>query len=135
MKRRGERKRALGTRRPRTSPEEANQRRSLDFASDALIASRRFRILAVVDDFSRESLALMVDNPLSGVRVVRKLDRVATVRGYPQLIVSDNGTELTSNAIFGGQRNRGSSGTTSLPASQCTPASLRASTGGSGTSA
>lgn len=106
VKRRGGRKRALGTRRPMTIPEEANQRWSLDFVSDALVDGRRFRILAVVDDFSRESLALVVDNSLSGVRVARELDRLATVRGYPQMIVSDNGTELTSNAILGWQRDR-----------------------------
>lgn len=107
VKRRGGHKPALGTRRPMTIPEEANQRRLLYFVSDALIDSRHFRVLAVVDDFSRESLALVVDNPLSGVRAARELDRIATVRGYPQMIVSDNGTVLTSNPILGGPRERG----------------------------
>ena len=61
---------------------------------------RRFRILALVDDFSRECLGLVADNSLSGVRVARELDRIAIQRGYPSMIVSDNGTELTSHAIL-----------------------------------
>jgi putative transposase len=107
VRRRGGRKRALGTRAPMAIPQNANQRWSLDFASDALIDSRRFRILAIVDDFSRECLALVVDTSLSGVRVVRELDRIAEWRGYPCMLVSDNGTELTSNAILRWQEERG----------------------------
>ena len=87
-------------------PQGINQRWSLDFVSDALADSRRFRILAVIDDFSRECLALVTDNSLSGIRVARELDRIAELRGYPCLIVSDNGTELTSNAILSWQEKR-----------------------------
>jgi putative transposase len=86
-----------------TLPQGINQRWSLDFVSDALADSRRFRILAVIDDFSRECLALVADNSLSGIRVARELDRIAELRGTPCLIVSDNGTELTSNAILAWQ--------------------------------
>jgi putative transposase len=75
----------------------------LDVVSDALANSRRFRILAIVDDFTRECLALVVDNSLSGIRVARKLDLVAAFRGHPCMIVSDNGTELSSHAILGWQ--------------------------------
>jgi putative transposase len=103
VRKRGGRKRALGTRAPMAVPQGINQRWSLDFVSDALICSRRFRILAVIDDFSRECLGLVADNSLSGVRVARELDRIAELRGYPCLIVSDNGTELTSNAILAWQ--------------------------------
>lgn len=71
-----------------------NQRWSLDFFSDALVDGRRFRILCVIDDFSRECLATIVDNSLSGERVARELDAIAEWRGYPLMIVSDNGTEL-----------------------------------------
>lgn len=99
LRKRGGRKRALGTRRPMMVPQGVNQRWSLDFASDALSWGRRFRILYVVDDFSRECLALVVDTSLSGLRVSRELDRLVAIRGRPQMIVSDNGTELTSNAI------------------------------------
>lgn len=100
VRRRGGRKRALGTRRPLLVPDAANQRWSLDFVSDALTDGRRFRILAVVDDFTRECLALVADTSLSGLRVVRELDAIIARRGQPQTIVSDNGTELTSMAIL-----------------------------------
>ena len=103
VRKRGGRKRALGTRAPMALPQGVNQRWSLDFVSDALADSRRFRILAVIDDFSRECLALVADNSLSGIRVARELDRITELRGAPCLIVSDNGTELTSNAILAWQ--------------------------------
>jgi putative transposase len=81
-------------------PEGPNQRWSLDFVSDALSDGRRFRTLCVVDDFTREALATVVDVSLSGIRVARELSRLIDQRGRPQMIVSDNGTELTSHAIL-----------------------------------
>jgi putative transposase len=105
VRKRGGRKRALGTRAPLTIPQDANQRWSLDFVSDALACSRKFRILTVVDDFSRECLALVVDNSLSGTRVARELARLIQIRGKPYMIVSDNGTELTSRAILAWQQD------------------------------
>jgi putative transposase len=106
VRKRGGRKRALGTRAPMAIPQDKNQRWSLDFVSDALANSRKFRILTVVDDFSRECLALVVDNSLSGIRVARELDRIVEMRGAPCMVVSDNGTELTSRAILGWQQGR-----------------------------
>jgi putative transposase len=106
VRRRGGRKRAVGTRAPMALPQAPNQRWSLDFVSDALADGRRFRILAVVDDFSRECLALVADTSLSGVRVARELDRVMARRGHPLVCVSDNGTELTSNAILKWSQDR-----------------------------
>ena len=100
MKRRGGRKRALGTRRPLLVPERPNERWSLDFVSDAFTDGRRFRVLAVIDDYSRECLALVADMSLSGARVARELDTIIARRGKPKTIVSDNGTELTSMAIL-----------------------------------
>jgi putative transposase len=100
VRRRGGRKRALGTRAPMTIPERANQRWSLDFVSDSLVDSRRFRILTVVDDHTRECLGLVADTSLSGKRVARELDTIIAMRGLPASIVSDNGTELTSMAIL-----------------------------------
>ncbi len=100
VRRRGGRKRALGTRAPMAIPQGSNQRWSLDFLSDALADGRRFRILAVVDDFTRECLCLVADTSLSGLRVARELDAVIARRGRPALCVSDNGTELTSMAIL-----------------------------------
>ena len=107
VRKRGGRKRALGTRSPMAQPEAANQRWSLDFVSDALSNGRRFRVLAVVDDFTRECLGLVADTSLSGLRVGRELDRIVERRGcHPRMIVSDNGTELTSNAILRWQEER-----------------------------
>jgi putative transposase len=103
VRRRGGRKRALGTRKPMVLPpsrclhanncravDGPNQRWSLDFVSDALTDGRRFRILAVVDDFSRENLVLVADTSLSGHRVARELDKVIVERRMPKTIVSDN---------------------------------------------
>ncbi|SFK90447.1 putative transposase [Methylocapsa palsarum] len=98
VRRRGGRKRAMGTRRPMTIPMRPNDRWSLDFVSDQLTDGRRFRILAIVDDCTRECLALVVDTSLSGTRVARELDRLIAERGKPRMIVSDNGSEFTSNA-------------------------------------
>ena len=100
VRRRGGRKRALGTRAPMVVPQGPNQRWSMDFVSDALTDGRRFRILVVVDDFTRECLCLVADTSLSGVRVGRELDTVFVTRARPATCVSDNGTEFTSMAIL-----------------------------------
>ena len=100
VRRRSGRKRALGTRAPIAIPQGPNQRWSLDFLSDAFADGRRFRILAVVDDFTRECLALVADTSLPGLRVVRELEAVIARRGRPAMCVSDNGTELTGTAIL-----------------------------------
>jgi putative transposase len=106
VRRRGGRKRALGTRAPAAVPQEPNQRWSLDFVSDTLADGRRFRNLVMVDDCTRECLALVVDTSLSGQRVARELDRIIAGRGKPLMIVSDNCTELTSHAIIRWQEQR-----------------------------
>ena len=100
VRRRGGRKRALGTRAPMMVPQLPNDRWSLDFVADQFIDGRRLRILVVVDDCTRECLALIADTSISGNRVARELDRLLVKRGKPKMIVSDNGTELTSNAIL-----------------------------------
>src|SRR5262245_25523404 len=100
VRRRGGRKRALGTRAPMLVPQLPNDRWSLDFVADQFIDGRRLRILVVVDDCTRECLALIADTSISGIRVARELDRLLSERGKPKMIVSDNGTELTSNAIL-----------------------------------
>ena len=83
VRRRGGRRRALGTRAPLALPQGANQRWSLDFLHDQLGDGRRFRILAIVDDFTRGCLALVADTSLSGLRVGRELDAIIAVRGKP----------------------------------------------------
>lgn len=100
VRKRGGRKRALGTRRPMLLPSRLNERWSLDFVSDAFTDGRRFRILAIVDDYSRECLALVADTSLSGLRVTRELNELIKRRSKPNTIVSDNGTELTSMAVL-----------------------------------
>ena len=100
VRRRGGRKRAIGTRRPIEPPLHPNQRWSLDFIHDQLTDGRRFRILAVLDDCTRECLGLIADTSISGRRVARELDDMIRQWGRPSTIVSDNGTELTSNAIL-----------------------------------
>ena len=97
VRRRRGRKRALGTRAPMMLPSTINQRWSLDFVSDTLGDGRRFRILCMVDDFSRECLATVVDTSLGGVRVVRELERLTTERAVPQEMISDN--ELSKKAM------------------------------------
>ena len=64
-----------------------------------MATGRRFRTLNVVDDFTRECLAIEVDTSLSGLRVARVLQRLIDLRGLPGLIVSDNGSEFTSKAL------------------------------------
>ena len=100
VRKRGGRKRALGMRAPIALRNGPNERWSLDFVSDAFTDSRRFRILAIVDNFTRESLALIPDTSLSGARVARELDILIERRGRPKSCVSDNGTERTSMAIL-----------------------------------
>jgi putative transposase len=100
-------RRAVGGRSPIGLPAAPNQRWSLDFLADQLGNGRRFRILAVIDDFSRECLAAVVDTSLPGMRVVRELDRLIARRGWPAAMVSDNGTELTGNAVLRWAQERG----------------------------
>lgn len=107
VRKRGGRKRAIGTRAPLQLPLGPNQRWSLDFVSDALSDGRRFRILAIIDDFTRECLSLVADTSLSGMRVARELNGLVVQLGKPQMIVSDNGTEFTSNAILTWQQDTG----------------------------
>ncbi len=106
FRKRGGRKRAVGTRTPLAIPQGPNQRWSRDFVSDSQSCGGRLRILNVIDDFSHECLANVVDTSLSGDRVARELDRIAEMRGYTYVVVSDSGTELTSNAILKWQEDR-----------------------------
>lgn len=99
VKRRRGRKRATGTREPMPVPAGPCVRWSLDFLSDVFGSGRRFRILAVIDDYTRECLALVADTSISGQRVARELGRIIRLYGKPETIVSDNGSELTSRAI------------------------------------
>ena len=96
----------METRRPIKVPLQADQCWSLDFVSDQMTDGRRFRILTVVDNCTRECLALVADTSLSGLRVAGELDAIVRHRGRPQTILgssprtSGNETELTSNAML-----------------------------------
>ena len=92
---------------PLPVPSRANERWSLDFVHDQLGDGRRFRVLNVVDDFSRACVGQVVDTSISGVRVARELDRMVEQRGRPRTIVLDNGPELTGKAMFFWARERG----------------------------
>lgn len=100
VRRKRGRKRARGTRTPMPHALMPNQRWSLDFVADTFGASRKFRILTVIDDCCRENLCLIADTSLSGARVARELDALVRIYGKPTCIVSDNGTEFTSRAIL-----------------------------------
>ena len=88
-------------------PNGPGERWSLDFLADTFGDVRRFRILAVIDDYTRECLALIADTSISGARVARELDAAIRLYGRPRTIVSDNGTELTSRAILNWQNETG----------------------------
>ena len=100
VRRRGGRNRAIGTRAPILALLKPNERWSFDFVSDQFTDGRRFRILTVVDDCTRECLGLLADTSLSGLRVARELDRLMAERGRPAMIVTECGSEFTSNAIL-----------------------------------
>lgn len=100
VRRRRGRKRALSTRAPMKAAERPNDIWVLDFMSDVLDSGRRFRVFAVEDQLTRTGLVAEVDTSLPGGRVVRVLDGLVAEHGRPAMIVSDNGTELTCNAII-----------------------------------
>ena len=85
---------------PLLVPTRPNERWSMDLMSDSLADGRRFRILNIVDDFSRECVAIEVDTSLPGARVIRVLDRLAETKGLPKKVVMDNGPEFTSKTMF-----------------------------------
>ena len=100
VRKRKARRRAVGTRAPILVEAKANARWSLDFVHDQFACGRRFRVLNIVDDVTRECLAAIPDTSISGRRVARELTMLVERRGKPGMMVSDNGTELTSNAIL-----------------------------------
>src|SRR5580704_13504064 len=98
LRRKRGRKRST-VRQPLPAAVAANQVWSVDFMTDALSSGRRFRTLNIVDDYTRECLAIEVDTSLSGVRVVRVLEELKQRRGLPRQIRSDNGPEFLSRAV------------------------------------
>lgn len=97
--RRRRRKRVAVPRQPMPVPSRVNERWSMDYVHDALSDGRTFRCLTLVDDHSRESLAIEVDTSLPGRRVIRVLEQLAELRGLPKGIVVDNGPEFAGQAL------------------------------------
>ena len=81
------------------APVRPNERWSMDFVTDSIVTGRRFRALAIVDDYSRECPAIEVDTSIGGGRVVQVLDRLAETRGLPEVITIDNGPEFAGKAL------------------------------------
>jgi len=104
---RGGRKRAIGDRKITRLITRANQCWALDFVHDTLSNGRKLKLLTVIDTYTRESLKIEVDHSLNGEAVVRAFDEIIEQRGKPELILSDNGTEFTSNKVIHWQKERG----------------------------
>jgi putative transposase len=85
---------------PIVAPDRPDRCWAMDFVADSLATGRRFRALCLVDACSKESPAILVDFSISGARIVRLLDEIAITRGLPAELVSDNGPEFTSRALF-----------------------------------
>jgi putative transposase len=100
VRKRIKRRVALGRGTPPPLVNRINERWSLDFVHEVLRDGRRMRILTIVDDYSREALAIELDTSLPSPRVTRTLDHLGSLRGYPETIVLDNGPELTSLAML-----------------------------------
>ena len=99
VKRRKRKRYALGERRPLPKPDAANVSWSMDFVADGLADGRKLRCLVIVDDCTRECLAIEVDTSLTGRRVVGVLERLADTRGLPQSITVDHGPEFEGQAL------------------------------------
>ncbi|WP_271575758.1 IS3 family transposase [Bradyrhizobium sp. CCBAU 11361] len=100
VRKRRARRKAVGTRAPILVEARPNARWSLDFVHDQFANGRRFRILNIVDDVTKECLGAIPDTSISGRRVARELTAIVERRGRPGMIVSDHGTEFTCNAML-----------------------------------
>lgn len=98
-KRRGKRRLPARVKQPLTQQTLINQSWSMDFMSDSMVGNRKFRTLNVMDDCSREVLAIEIDTSLSSKRVIRTLERIIEQRGMPVTIRTDNGPEFTSKDL------------------------------------
>lgn len=99
IRRRAKKRLPQRVKQPLTIPLHANHTWSIDFMCDSLVDGRRFRVLNVMDDFNRESLALEVDTSLPSLRVKRVLERLIMQRSKPSVIRVDNGPEFVSHIL------------------------------------
>jgi putative transposase len=80
-------------------PVRPNQHWAMDFMSDALFNGRKIRLLTLIDEYTRECLAIEVDTSINGVRVTNVLTRIAMIHGLPEVIKVDNGPEFIGKAL------------------------------------
>lgn len=106
-KRKGKRRVPARVKQPLKQQTAVNKIWSMDFMSDSMMGGRKFRTLNVIDDCSREALAIEVDTSISARRVIRVLDRIIEERGLPQSIRTDNGPEFTSSDLALWAREKG----------------------------
>ena len=99
VRRRRRKRLTRGERVPLPAPSAPRERWSMDFMADTLADGRGFRTLNIVDDYTRECVAIEVDRSLPGARVVRVLERLAATVGLPRVIVSDNGPEFSGRTL------------------------------------
>lgn len=99
VRRRARRRIPQRIKQPLLVPQSVNQGWSMDFMCDSLVDGRRFRLLNIIDDFNRESLAIEVDTSLPALRVTRVLERIIEFRGKPRSIRVDNGPEFISDRL------------------------------------
>ena len=107
LRRRRRRKRLSHLRVARERPQAINHRWAVDFVHDALLVGRRFRALTVIDEWSRECLAIEVDTSLTGASVTRVLQRLCETRAVPAVIQSDNGPEFRGQVMDEGAYGHG----------------------------
>jgi len=99
VRRRRRKRLTRGDRVPLPAPSQRLERWSMDFTADTLADGRGFRTLNIVDDYTRECVAIEVDRSLPGLRVARVLDRLHATLGLPQTIVVDNGPEFAGRTL------------------------------------
>jgi len=99
IRKRRRRKQVSTARAPRPVAPAANTQWTLDFISDAFLSGRKFRVLSIVDEFTRECLALRADVSQPSTKVVAALEELASCRGVPQRLIIDNGPEFVAKTL------------------------------------
>ncbi|KAF0138183.1 MAG: integrase catalytic subunit [Rhodospirillaceae bacterium] len=107
VRKRKKAKRPVHERVPLQLARTVNEVWSMDFVSDSLSSGRRLKYLTVADDFTHESVDIVVDYGISGQYVTRVLDRAALFRGYPLAVRTDNGPEFTSRVFMAWAQSHG----------------------------
>ena len=105
-KRKGKRRLPARVKQPLQQQTAINKSWSMDFMSDSMVGNRKFRTFNVIDDCTREVLAIEVDTSLSSRRIIRTLERIIDERGMPQAVRTDNGPEFTSHHFEGWCREK-----------------------------